>query len=277
MPSDKYSAVWVSHSSVGDFLKCPRAYYLHNVYKSPRTGRKMNVINPALALGQAVHEILEGLVAYKAEDRMKESLTQKFEKNWPKYSGKKGGFRSTEEEEGVKERARAMLARVEAAPGPLLSKTVKISQDLPNYYLSAQDNIILCGKVDWLEYLPEQDAVHIIDFKTGKHEENEDSLQLPMYHLLVKNCQKRTVAKSSYWYLDRDEGLIEKNLPTLEDAHKRVLEAALKVKAAREAKAYDCPRGKDGCFACRPFEMILSGDAEFVCVGEYNQDMYMLP
>lgn len=25
---DKYSAVWVSHSSINDFLKCHRAYFL---------------------------------------------------------------------------------------------------------------------------------------------------------------------------------------------------------------------------------------------------------
>ena len=37
MAVDKYTAVWVSHSSMGDFLKCPRAYFLHNVYKDPKT------------------------------------------------------------------------------------------------------------------------------------------------------------------------------------------------------------------------------------------------
>jgi ATP-dependent helicase/DNAse subunit B len=58
---DKYSAVWVSHSSMGDFLKCPYAYYLHNIYKDPKTGRKINIVNPSLSLGVAVHEVLEGL------------------------------------------------------------------------------------------------------------------------------------------------------------------------------------------------------------------------
>ncbi len=273
---DKYKATWVSHSSVGDFLKCPRAYYLHNVYKNPKTGRKMNVINPPLALGQAVHEILEGLVAYKAEERMKEPLLAKLEKNWPKFSGKKGGFKTKEEEEATKERARAMLARVEAAPGPLASKTIKIKEELPHYYLSEADNIILCGKVDWLEYLPETDSVHIIDFKTGKNEENADSLQLPMYRLLVHHSQKRPTSKASYWYLDRDDGLVEKELPSLEEAHEKVITAARKVKEARETKSFACRRGEGGCFACRPFEAILAGDAEFVGVGEYNQDLYIV-
>lgn len=277
MAADKYSAVWISHSSVGDFLKCPRLYYLHNVYKDPKTGHKVNITNPALALGVAVHEVLEGLIAHKAEDRMKEPLVGKLDKAWAKVSGKRGGFRSSEEEAEVKARAVSMLERVERHPGPFLNKAVKMSQDLPNYYISEADNIILCGKVDWLEYLPETDSVHIIDFKTGKNEESADSLQLPMYHLLVKNCQKRKVGKASYWYVDRDNAPIEKPLPNLEEAHSRVLEVGKKVKAARMAKAYDCPRGAGGCFGCKPFEAILSGDAEFVCVGEYNQDLYILP
>ena len=65
MSKDPYKATWVSHSSIGDFLKCPRAYYLHNVYKDPGTRRKINIVNPALSLGVAVHEVLEGLARFK--------------------------------------------------------------------------------------------------------------------------------------------------------------------------------------------------------------------
>jgi len=102
---DKYEAVWVSHSSIGDFLKCPRAYYLHNVYKS-KNNRKINLVNPSLSLGQVVHETLEDLAKYKAEDRFKKSLLDVFEENWKKVSGKIGGFKTTEEEIEVEERAR---------------------------------------------------------------------------------------------------------------------------------------------------------------------------
>ena len=59
--ADKYTAYWVSHSSINDFLKCPRAYFLKNVYKDPKTGRKIKLISPPLALGQAVHEVVESL------------------------------------------------------------------------------------------------------------------------------------------------------------------------------------------------------------------------
>ena len=154
-PPDKYSAVWVSHSSMGDFLKCPRAYFLHNIYKHPKTGKKINIVNPALALGQIVHEIVEGLGNFNAEERFNKPLLEMYDNAWEKISGKRGGFRSAEEEKEAKARGRAMIERVTAHPGPLKNKTVKIKPASggmpPNFYLSEDDNIILCGKIDWLE------------------------------------------------------------------------------------------------------------------------------
>ncbi|MSU54932.1 MAG: hypothetical protein EXS46_00125 [Candidatus Taylorbacteria bacterium] len=280
MAQDKYTAVWVSHSSMGDFLKCPRAYYLHNVYKNPKTGKKINIINPALALGQIVHEIVEGLAKFKAEERFNQPLLEEFDKAWIKVSGKKGGFKSVSEEEDSKARGRAMIERVIKNPGPLKNKTVLIKpgkNDLPpNFYLSEEDNIILCGKIDWLEYVPENDSVKLLDFKTGKHDETGDSLQLPIYQLLLKNCQNRPLAGAAYWYLDRDDLPKAVTLPDLETGRSAVLDVAMKVKKARESKEFICPRGEKGCFACEPYEKILRGEAEFIGTGEYNQDIYVV-
>ena len=76
---DKYSAVWVSHSSISDYLKCPRAYYLKNVYRDPKTNRKISVMEPPLALGQAVHEAIESLSALPVEERFTTPLLERFE------------------------------------------------------------------------------------------------------------------------------------------------------------------------------------------------------
>jgi len=46
--------------------------------------------------------------------------------------------------------------------------------------------------VDWLEYKEETDSVRIIDFKTGKFDEDPDSLQLPIYYLLATHTQTKT-------------------------------------------------------------------------------------
>lgn len=265
---------------MGDFLKCPRLYYLRNIYKNPKTGRKINTINPALALGQVVHEVVEGLQNFKAEERFNRPLLAEFDKIWQKVSGKRGGFKDAAEEAAMKERGRAMIERVLKHPGPLKNKTVRLKLGvngmLPNFYLSEDDNIILCGKIDWLEYLPESDAVRLIDFKTGRSEESDDSLQLPIYHLLLKHCQERPLLGASYWYLDRDDAPMPVALPDLETGRASVLAVARKVKEAREGLKFNCPRGPAGCFACRPFEKILRGEAELVGTGEYNQDVYIV-
>ncbi len=181
-------------------MQCPRAYYLKNVYKDPKTKHKIQLISPPLALGAAVHNVIEALSVIPAEERFSESLIKKFDQEWKKFTGIRGGFFDEQTEMVYKERGEEMLRRVMNNPGPLGRLAVKIKEDLPWFWLSEEEEIILCGKIDWLEYLPETDQVHIIDFKTGKNDEKEDSLQLPIYHLLVHYCQHREVVKASYWY-----------------------------------------------------------------------------
>lgn len=284
---DKYSAVWVSHSSMGDFIKCPRSYYLKNMYKNPKTGKKIGTVSPALSLGSAVHEVVEGLAEYPADKRFDnpQELFARFDKTWEKFKGKKGGFRTEEEEKEAKARGISMIQRVIENPGPLKEKIVKIPEGdmLPHFYLSEKDNIILCGKIDWLEYKPEDNSIHILDFKTGKNEEKEDSLQLPIYLLLLNNLQKRKVSGASYWYLDSDNEPKEVSLPNAEESFEKVYKVAKEVSDARfkakiegVEKVFTCPRGEQGCFSCSPFEKIVRGEAEFLGNGEWGQEMYLV-
>jgi len=274
MSKDKYSAVWVSHTSINDFLTCPRAYYLKNIYRDPKTGHKIKIISPPLAFGQIIHEVLDDLSVLPAEKRFKESLVITLHKIWGKISDKKGGFVNHEVEDEYKKRGEAMLLRLMKNPGPLLNKAVKIKMDLPYYWLSEEENLILCGKIDWLEYLTETDSVHIIDFKTNKTEEKIDSLQLPIYYLIVHHCQKWPVSKASYWYLEKTDGLVEKTLPDLRKAQTKVLEIARKIKVARQLNVFKCPY-QIGCRSCRPYEAVLQGEAEFIGVDNYSYNVYI--
>lgn len=279
MVQDKYSAVWVSHSSIADFLKCPRLYYLHNVYKNDQ-GRKINITSPALSLGIAVHETLEGLSKYKVEERFLKSLEETFEEEWKKVSGKMGGFKSEQEEAQAKERGINMILRVAKNPGPLAKKTVKLTLHEngmpPNFFLSEDENIILNGKIDWLEYIPEDNSIKVIDFKTGRNEEKEGSLQLPIYLLLLESLQKRKISGAAYWYLDHSDKPVSVTLPDSQKAKNEILTIARKIKTARENKDFNCPRGEKGCFGCQPFEKILRGEAEFIGIGGYGQEMYIV-
>jgi len=277
MAKDKYTATWVSHTSLSDYLKCPRSYYLKNVYKDPHTGHKLQIMSPALALGSAVHEVVENLSVIPTVDRFRESLILRFEKIWENFAGKKGGFTDQDQEYHFKERGKAMLRKIMDNPGPLANRAVKINQDLPSYWISPEDNIILCGKIDWLEYFPETDSVHIIDFKTSKREEETGSLQLPIYLLLVNNCQKRKVDKASYWYLELNNEPVEKTLPDITEAEENLLKIARQIKLARKLEKFACPNGADGCPACQPLERIIHGEGELVGSNNNRQDVYILP
>lgn len=269
-----YSAVYVSHTSISDFLTCPRAYFLKNVYRDPKTRHKIKLMSPPLALGQAIHEVLESLSVLPTESRFEKSLVLRFHEVWKKVSGKKGGFTQPESEDMYKSRGEVLLERLMKSPGPLANKAVKIKMDLPKYWLSEKDNIILCGKIDWLEYFEETDSVHIIDFKTSKNEEEDGSLQLPIYCLLVNHCQSKHISKMSYWYLERDNGLVEKPIPDLSTAESTILDIAKRIKTARQLNVFKCPQ-KTGCHACRPFEAVLRGEAEFVGLGSFKEDVYI--
>lgn len=276
MAKDKYSAVWLSHSSISSFLECPRSYYLKNVYKDPKTGHKIKIISPPLALGMAVHEVIESLSEIKTDLRFSEPLLDKYERAWKKVSGKNGGFFDQDTEYKYKERGRAMIERVRNHPGPVKELAVKINMDLPYYWLSEEDNLILCGKIDWLKYIPETDSVEIIDFKTSKNEEGVESLQLPIYNLLVANCQKRKVDGAWYWYLGINDELTPKELPDLIESEAKILKIGKQMKLARQLERFVCPNGDEGCRACHPYEMILKGEAEFVGQGEYREDVYVI-
>ena len=210
------------------------------------------------------------------DKRFSEPLLDRFDKAWEKVSGKKGGFHDRDIEYRYKERGAAMLRRVQEKPGVLQNKAVKINMDLPHFWLSEEENIILCGKIDWLEYNEEADTVHIIDFKTGKHKESGSSMQLPIYTLLVNECQQREVSGLSYWYLETEDVPEAQELPDLEKSRKDILDIARRIKIARSLEKFDCPNGASGCQACRDYEKVYTGEAEYVGVGGYNHDIYII-
>jgi len=275
MSSDRFTTIWVSHTSIKDFLNCPRAYFLKHVYRDPKTGHRIKIASPPLSLGQAVHEVIESLSRLPKDKRLNRPLLEKFNQAWEKVSGKRGGFISKETENRYRERGKKMLQRVIDNPGPIARLAVKIKMDLPHFWLSEKDNIILCGRIDWLEYLPETDSVHIIDFKTGRNDEGSDSLQLPIYHLLASHCQKRKVTKTSYWYLERSDRPVEKPLPKMEESFQKLLKIAKKIKLARQLERFRCPH-KNGCSFCKPMEAILRGEGEFVGTDDRQNDIYLL-
>lgn len=258
-------------------MQCPRSYYFANVFRDPKTNHKIATVSPSLALGQIVHEVLEELSAKPAQKRFDKPLTDEFLKKWNSVTGVLGGFSSEAQENEFRSRGIEMLRRVQLNPGPLGNLAIKLADNLPSYWLSEVDQIKLCGKIDWLEYLPDTDEVHIIDFKTSKSVLESESLQLPIYVLLTSHVQKRSVKKTSYWYLGLQDSPVEQTMPDLIKAEQEIKKIAQEIRLARKLNRFPCKRADTPCSFCSPYETILAGKATFVGTGIYHQDLYMIP
>lgn len=271
--NDKFKAVWVSYSSISDFIKCPRAYYLKNIYKNPKTGRKIEVVKPPLSLGSAVHSVLEPLAKIDAEKRFENNLIDSFDLVFAKYFGKKGGFITEVEFETYRAKGHKMLNNVMLNKSILENTTYTMNKDLLDAWLSKDKNIVICGKIDWINKDENTESLSIIDFKTSKEEEFND-MQLQIYALLLHILNKESVNKLYYWYLDINEHLTEANLPDVKEAYKAVLDWALKICDARASGIFECSR--NGCFTCRDYEKVFNGEAVQVGLGNFNREIYFV-
>jgi hypothetical protein len=200
----------------------------------------------------------------------------RFDEVWKSHSGKRAGFFNMQTEEQDRERGKDMIRRVQNHHEPLMSKAIKLPAALPRMWLSEEENIVLCGKIDWIEYMEDTDSVHIIDFKTGRNEEGQNSLQLPIYYLLASSVQHRRVSKMSYWYLDKSNDPVEQALPHPDKAKKMLYKHAKSIQLAIDLNLFKCPKGERGCMACQPYEMIIRGHAVNVGTDDRGSQVFAL-
>lgn len=267
------NAVFISPSSLADFEKCPKLYYYRHVYKTPDTGLKIQIINPALALGQAVHDTIERFVLLEPSARTKSALEEIFATVWQGLSGEKGGFGSADEEKTFRERGEAMLENFFGNDHFLMAQKAKMPE-----FLKAElgDDLILTGKLDWIEKVG--DGYHLVDFKTGKNEEKEGSVQLPIYVVLAGKILGTDDIKASYWYLDQGKELRDFSLPDLPEFALDLKRKGLVIKKSRLTNSFVCPKG-ESCWACRDMMTVIVGKkGKLVSIDSARkQEIYILP
>lgn len=268
---DYQKILWISHSAISSYEKCPHLYYLEYEYRNPATNNRIQIINPYLSLGSAVHETIEELLDVPIKKRIKVSLEKRFSEIFEKYRGFNGGFISKKKEEDFFERGLKMVRQVQDS-NFLSRPSVNTTSNFPKLDLIGTD-IKLVGSIDWVELLPNGKA-HIIDFKTGNAKESNGSLQLPIYTLLAEKNLKEEVEKVSYWYLQNDLEPVEQAVGDTEESLKILKEKAKIIKKAIDDKFFPCSYGKK-CFACRDYERIFSGDAQLVkSENNRNKDVF---
>lgn len=252
--------LWISHSAISDFGKCKRAYYYKHLYRNPKSNNRIQVVSPYLSLGTAVHETIEKLSSYPVKKRKELSLIERYDEIWEDCRGKKGGFISEEQEKEFKERGEEMVKKAESSK-LLSSPALDTNNTFPK--LSLFENIELVGSIDWIEILSTGE-LHIIDFKTGKNEENSNSLQLPIYLILARKNFDKNIKRASYWYLNNEDEPALRDTGHLEEHLERIKKIALQISEAVKERDFSCSSGYKSCFHCREFDSVFSGSAEYV-------------
>lgn len=252
------NAIYLSHTSLKDFLSCPRAYYLKNLYRDPETGLRIQIISPYLVLGSTVHDAIKWYLDMKGEVTS-EQLIQKFKSLWMNYRGKRGGFTSREEEATFGKRGLKMLDNFfKNAKNLQKSAPEKV---FPKYNLF--ENVVLIGNFDFVG--DNGESLEIIDFKTGIHDE-DDPIQLYIYSILAEANFGKPVTKAAFWYLDRDDLPKEIVLDSLEPKLLWLKEKAIELKKAVEENNWVCKNGPEpaeGCRDCKEYSAVIEGKGEF--------------
>jgi hypothetical protein len=130
--------------------------------------------------------------------------------------------------------------------------------------------------LDWIE--KEGDLLHLIDFKTGKNEEREDSKQLPIYAVLISNILGSSNIKTSYWYLDHEDDLTPAPFGDIQETTKDLTQKGNIIKMVRQTNSYRCKSGGESCWACKDMLAVAKGKGKLVSI-DYTrkQEIYILP
>ncbi len=264
-------ALWISYTALKDFLKCPRSYYLKNRYRNPKTGNRLQIASAPMTLGSLVHDAIKW---YLQTNRVAshEDVIKKFRNHWLKYQGRRGGFRSREEEGEFGKRGLQILDN-------FYKNATILEKNIPSYgflRFILDEKIVLNGKVDFLGERSDG-SLHVLDFKTGLKDE-EDPTQLRTYAILAESNFQKPVSKISYWYLDRSNIPTEAVLDSLGDTLEWLKEKALQIQLAIKEDHWVCMKGEELCNDCRNYQAIISGEGQFQFSDEeFKKDVYYLP
>lgn len=260
--------VFISYTSLNDFLKCPRTYYLKNIYRDPKTNFRLQIASPYLSLGSTIHDTIAWYVNLKNKPSFEEVI-KKFKNFWLKFHGKRGGFSSSEEEAIFGKRGIAELSN--------FVKNYKVMENMlkpisfPKLHLV--EKMVLLGNIDYVGEMDNR-SLHIIDFKTGTKDE-DSPLQLYIYALLAEANYGKKVSKVSFWYLDRDSQPKEAVLDPLEKTYQWLQEKALEVNEALDSNNWVCV-DKNRC-DCQAYQAIISGQGEFMFTDyKFKKNIYYL-
>jgi len=251
-------AIWISHSALEEFYRCPKSYFFRYIYTNSN-GMRITLADPNLTLGVLVDDTIKYYYQKKGQVGLQD-LFWYLDFKWKIKTGKSGGFISSDQEQIYKEKGRRFLVNFYENIAKL-----NLNPEVPKFLemsLFNDKDVRLCGSPDLIDTLPDG-SLHVIDFKTSEKEAEATTLQLPIYTLLIENVLGKKVSKTSYWYLNVHDRPVEVSLAP-KDYLEEIKFRTQPILLAREAKDFRCNRGADGCFKCSDYDYVKKGVAEIV-------------
>lgn len=209
--------IHLSYSRLVAYQACPHRYYLQYVLgcRTPFTA--------AISFGSSLHLALQDFHARMRGTPRLEQLLEAFLARWIPY-----GYRSREEqaryfEEGLDILSAYYLRNLFCfRPAWLVEKRFTVS-------LGGSEFV---GIVDRVDGRPE--LYQVIDYKTTRHEETLNSLQLPLYSLSLRQLFGQPPQSLSYYFLrDQTTAVWEEKPERLEEAEETVARVGEGVRAGR--------------------------------------------
>lgn len=263
-----------TYSALADYSRCPRLYFYRNIFRTDSTGKIIEILSPELTLGNIVHNTIDEFTKLAPDERNGKALREIFYKFWPDEFGNKGGFKDSSQELFYKDRAKEMLNRFYKNKEYSEKTPIRLpTSPTPKIELNKENNILLSGKTDWIEELPDK-TLYVLDFKTGTKKEMGGSLQLPVYAFYVSKVRGQEVSQVGYWYLQLEDkpSIWETKDLQIEEKIKAAENTALTILQSTKDNTFECP--EEECRWCRPFEDVLNGKAKLVET-TWNKEKYL--
>ncbi|MFA6027455.1 MAG: PD-(D/E)XK nuclease family protein [Patescibacteria group bacterium] len=177
------------------FALCPQQYKFYYIDDLAKEFKKPK---PYLTMGAHVHNALHDFYEkFPPKQRTWENLEKLLRKRWLEN---RDGFAGKEEEKKFGMKALQML-KFYFHKNDVLKTPVM----LEDYYdTEVDENLKVLGRIDRVD--EEETGLHVIDYKTGKVDEEDISdLQLILYSLIMARNTKKPVVKASYLYLQNNQ------------------------------------------------------------------------
>jgi len=272
--------------SLGLYVKCPKQFYFEyldnytSVYPHKQEIKNIQIEagkRKELTLGSLLHIILNDFFRLPKDERHEEKIVTLLKETWTGENGgargKSGGFPNIEEERQWYREALDILTRFchsqDLAPDiAYLPEKEKENEFIKANFLkvNVRSDVTLAGKIDRIDKSETGEVYHLIDYKTGKSEQNDD-FQLMAYSILATEALGMPPTKASYLYL-RSGNLksFDPNKEAIECTKARIIEIAEQIRNEKDF----LPRPTKMCYYCDYLEFCPAKEKARNLIAEYK-------